>query len=267
MMTKKLWLLLMVSGGCFAQVGIGTFTVNNDAILELKSDGDNKGLLLGETALVSLTSPAPFASHVQGMTVYNIAVSATDPDNVFPGMYYNDGTSWKRMAVDGLSPALGDIKQSVLTADHDGWYLVDGRAVTLLPTAAQNNATTLGFTTSLPDANDRILKGRSSSEAFAAIGGSDSFTLAQTNLPDISYTGTSTSSGTHTHSYINRGATYWNYNTGVVGGLRFIDGLTVTTESAGAHTHTVTVPTGGTNTAVTFRPKYIVSQTFIYLGN
>lgn len=265
-MTKKLALLLLVSTSGLAQVGIGTVAVNNDAILELKSDDDNKGLLLSQAALVTLASPAPFASHVQGMTVYNTAVSATDPDNVFPGVYYNDGTSWKRMAIGADSPTLGDLKQSVLTADHDGWYLMDGRTVTLLPTAAQTNAAMLGFT-NLPDADDRILKGRSSTEDFADLGGVTSFTLAQANLPNITYTGNTSSAGAHTHGFTNRGANYWNYNAGAVGGLRLVNGATVTTGSAGAHTHTVTVPLGGSNTAVTFRPKYIVSQTFIYLGN
>lgn len=265
--TAKWALLLMVSGSACAQVGIGTATVNSDAILELKSTADNKGLLFSEVALTTLASPAPFAAHVQGMTVYNTATSTTDPDNVFPGMYYNDGSSWKRMAMDGLTPTLGDIKQSVWTGDHDGWYLLDGRALTSLSASAQSNAITLGLAANLPDADDRILKGRSNAEDFADMGGVTSFTLVQANLPNVNFTGTSTSAGAHTHSYTNRGATYWNYNVGGVAGLRNIAGASGTTGSAGAHTHTVTLPLGGSNTAVAFRPKYMVSQAFIYLGN
>lgn len=258
---------MLVSAGCFSQVGIGTVTVDGDAILELKSDTGKGGLLMSEVELVSLASPSPFPTHVEAMMVYNTATSSTDPDMIFPGLYYNDGTSWNRMATDELSPAYGDIKQSALTADHSGWYLMDGRALSLLSAAAQTKATALGIVGSLPDAEDRMLKGRSNTEDFADLGGSATLTLVQANLPAVTYTGNTTSAGAHTHSYINRGNTYWNFNAGAVGGLRFVNGATLNTGSAGAHTHAFSVPLGGSNTPVAFRPKHIVFQTFIYLGN
>ena len=41
------------------------------------------------------------------------------------------------------SANIGDIKYSVLKADHKGWYILNGRAVSSLPTVARNNASSL----------------------------------------------------------------------------------------------------------------------------
>ncbi|MBP1617594.1 MAG: hypothetical protein H6Q14_1421 [Bacteroidetes bacterium] len=65
---------------------------------------------------------------------------------------------------------LGDIKNSVRTIDHSGWYLLDGRAVSDLPANAQTAANNLGFTSSIPDATDRVLKTNSGSETIGATG-------------------------------------------------------------------------------------------------
>ncbi|MCW1961316.1 hypothetical protein [Chryseobacterium viscerum] len=73
-------------------VGVGTAAPNSDAILE--TSATNKGLLLPRVALTSSVASAPLASHTAGMFVYNTATAGVSPNNVIPGVYYNDGTRW-----------------------------------------------------------------------------------------------------------------------------------------------------------------------------
>lgn len=89
-----------------AQVTIGANEPpHNDALLDLKqiSGGTSeKGLLLPRVALKATNLPNPLTSHVQGMTVYNIAFSADDgsvaaENYLSPGFYYNDGAKWERL--------------------------------------------------------------------------------------------------------------------------------------------------------------------------
>jgi hypothetical protein len=91
---KKLLLLIITltaTSASLAQVGIGTTSPNNDAILELSSS--TKGLLLPRVALISTTSFAPLSAHTLGMSVFNTATAG----DVTPGTYYNDGTKWIRI--------------------------------------------------------------------------------------------------------------------------------------------------------------------------
>lgn len=248
----------------YSQVGIGTVSPSASSVLELSSA--NKGLVLSYVALSSTLSSSPFTSHTEGMLVYNTQTAGTIPNNVLPGVYYSDGTQWVRMAIDENIPKIGDIKPSVLVSDHEGWYLLNGRNISTLPSSAQANASTLGFGTLLPNSSDRILKGKNASEPFAAIGGSDSFTLALANLPNLTFTGTTSTNGAHQHSYNNNGNAYWNYNAGSLSATRFINTESRTTAIAGNHNHTISVPSGGLGTAITQKPNYMVTQYFIYLG-
>lgn len=248
-----------------SQVGIGTTTPSSSAVLELNSS--NKGLLLNSVSLNATTSPNPFTSHIEGMWVYNIASSGTIPDSVVPGLYYNDGTKWVMMSVTNDLPKLGDIKSSIVTTDHDGWYTLNGRNISTLPVPVQNNAATLGFTTQLPNTSDRILKGKNNVELIAATGGASNYSLTQANLPAYTITGTTTSAGAHTHSYVNNGNTSWNYNAGTLPATLFVTTLeSRTTQAAGDHSHTISVSSGGSGTAVSQYPKNISVQYFIYLG-
>jgi microcystin-dependent protein len=50
------------------------------------------------------------------------------------------------------SATIGDVKSGFQPADHAGWIVLNGRSTTELNAAQQANATSLGFTTNLPDA-------------------------------------------------------------------------------------------------------------------
>jgi hypothetical protein len=75
-----------------AQVTIGDLSeADKHAVLELKTNGDNKGLLLPGVPLVDLASYQPFASNdvPQGMLVYNTGTQ------FLKGLYYWNGTQWE----------------------------------------------------------------------------------------------------------------------------------------------------------------------------
>lgn len=85
----------MVALGVFAQVGIGNTNPNANALLEIgDATTTTQGLLLPRVDLVSTTSFAPMAAHLQGMVVYNKNTAG----DVTPGYYYNDGSQWVRIA-------------------------------------------------------------------------------------------------------------------------------------------------------------------------
>jgi len=94
----------------------------------------------------------------------------------------------------------------------------------------------------------------------AAAGGADSITLATANLPAHTHTGTTSSNGSHTHSYYNYKAissptkTYFG-NGSVSNGIynELSSGVLL---SAGAHTHTFTTSSVGSGTAFDNRPAY-----------
>jgi len=92
-----LFLLMMQSAGNVqAQIRVGGRTApNSNAVLDLNANdtiNGTKGLLLPRVELVSLTDATPLTAHIAGMKVYNTAMV----NNVFPGVYYNDGTKWVR---------------------------------------------------------------------------------------------------------------------------------------------------------------------------
>ncbi|MAP55513.1 MAG: hypothetical protein CL605_11485 [Altibacter sp.] len=79
----------------YGQVGIGNTNPNPDALLEIGDATTNtKGLLLPRVDLLATTNPSPLSGNIQGMVVYNKNTAG----DVTPGYYYNDGSSWVRIA-------------------------------------------------------------------------------------------------------------------------------------------------------------------------
>lgn len=87
----------------YAQVGIGTVTPDENAILEVSSS--NRGFLMPRIALTALNDPSPMNAHVAGMTVYNTVTSGTGENRVTPGFYVNNGSGWRRTGNDARSEA------------------------------------------------------------------------------------------------------------------------------------------------------------------
>lgn len=106
-MTKHFLLLvsLILSMQVIAQTGIGTPTPNASAKLDVFSD--TKGFLPPRVTLTSTNSFSPITGlsdassllTAAGLLIYNTATAGTAPNNVTPGFYYWNGTSWIRLIV------------------------------------------------------------------------------------------------------------------------------------------------------------------------
>lgn len=247
---------------------------NTDAILEL--EGKNKGLLMGTVALENILSASPMSKHEIGIIVFNTATSGSEPNNVKPGLYYNDGIMWQRMSLDQSFPNVGDIKQSFIANDHDGWYLLDGRAINKLPATAQASASHIKIQNNLGKADGRILKGATASGLQGQLGGSDSFSILQTNLPRVIVNGKTSTTDPHTHTI--RQQSFKTVNNMTFSSEKprkysvlddNADNVTIeqtTSSNSGEHVHDIKPNSLGKNVPIVFVPRNILANTFIYLG-
>jgi hypothetical protein len=82
----------------YAQLKVGNNpgTINADAMLDIEAT--DKGVLIPRIALTSTNLAAPLVNHISGMIIYNTATAGTGITAVTPGVYYNDGTEWLRIA-------------------------------------------------------------------------------------------------------------------------------------------------------------------------
>jgi len=94
--------VMMINVYVVAQnVGIGpnVFTPDNSAGVEMQFT--NKGLLIPRVALTSTTDGTTIPSPATSLMVYNTNTDGTAPNNVYPGYYYNQGTTtapkWVRL--------------------------------------------------------------------------------------------------------------------------------------------------------------------------
>ncbi len=270
----SLLFLSMLSQFATAQTGIGTVTPNENAVLDLSAS--SKTLILPQIADVAgITNP------VNGMVILSTQTNAVK-------LYENN--TWKNLHV--TNAMVGDIKMGVQPADHDGWILLDGRAVSSLTANQQLNAQSLGYTVNLPNATNKMLLGASTSYAINSSGGSA--LINQDNLPvvnlaagkSISYTPSGSvstdSAGSHSHGTIAEkggGVT----SSGSDWAVANDDGPGQTynqfsTASAGSHSHpatftgndaTLNLPALPLNAATQqpYMPPYIAFNTYLYLGN
>jgi hypothetical protein len=84
--------VLMNSAALRAQVTIGVMAEPQaDAVLELRTQNNNKGFLPPRISLTDPKLPEPLSAHVQGMVVYN---TNTANSLLIEGLYINNGTQW-----------------------------------------------------------------------------------------------------------------------------------------------------------------------------
>jgi hypothetical protein len=111
-----------------------------------------------------------------------------------------DGTVWANtVAATTSSASIGDTKFSYRTADHDGWYILDGRSVATLSGPAQAAAATLGWNTIIPNTKGMFPLAASPTALSGTIGGSN--TIARSALPNFTLTG-STGNESTPHSHV-----------------------------------------------------------------
>jgi len=126
---KKLFLLAGIFAltsitTLYAQVTIGKRQKPNpDAVLDLVTQGNNKGFLPPRIALVSPHSPAPLSANVQGMVIYNTTVLQ---DSLQEGLYINNGTQWVVLTQSPyLAPAWFYMPAFPLNVSSSGDFTVD----------------------------------------------------------------------------------------------------------------------------------------------
>lgn len=162
--------------------------------------------------------------------------------------------------------AYGTVKESLRTADHNGWYKLDGRAINTLPAAAQTNAAAIGLSGTLANANSRMMK----QGAPFATGGADTYTLIKGNMPNFTMSGVTTAAGGHTHT-VAFGGWGMDYAAGgnnvvVRTGGPVENTTNIAVDAAPNHTHALSVPTGGSNVPFSILPENITFTYFIYLS-
>lgn len=281
---KKIFLILLISlnSAAFAQVGIGTQSPATSAMLEVSSTA--KGVLISR---MTSTERAAIASPVKGLMVFDTTTNS---------LWVHNGLTWVNTASEAT---YGDVKSGFQAADHSGWIKLNGRAVTTLTATQKTAAASLGFTTNLPDATSVYLA--QNSTTLGSLSGSNTVALAQSNLPNVNFTGSAADAGSHGHTvdpngfYSNNAgnhshtlnpkfeATSFGWGIGW-GGNGFTSAGTTTTSSAGdhnhyidvpatystnapAHGHSVTVASGGSASPITVAPRTLSVNMFIYLGN
>ncbi|MEN9655151.1 MAG: hypothetical protein RL311_59 [Bacteroidota bacterium] len=292
----QLIVFLIFSFQMMSQTGIGTTTPNASAKLEVAAN--DKGFLPPRVALTSLNSASPISSPANGLMVINTASAGTFPNNVIPGYYYWNGSSWSAMQ----SSQYGDVKTGMQVSDHNGWVKLDGRPKSNLTASQQTQANVLGIGDNLPDATNAVLM--QSSGLLGTISGSMSTTIAQNQLPNISptitvtsTTATMSSAGAHQHPLNIVPSSTGGYAAGYPNAFKYqvapspmnesYSDITdrgelstyVTTAiigSSGTHSHTIDAHThsatstsingGVTQQSINITPRSLVVNTFIYLG-
>lgn len=177
------------------------------------------------------------------------------------------GVSWKKIS--GNTPMTiinyGDVKTGFQTSDHNGWVKLDGRLKSTLSATQQTQATTLGIGTNLPNATNSFLV--QNGTTIGSVTSSNTKNISQANLPNINFpTATTSYNGDHNHSFTrpNGDQSYNNGSGNTWWGGSW--GSTNYTSTNGGHTHTVTVSSGGSGTALDITPQSLSVNTFIYLG-
>lgn len=282
---------LSISASLFSQnVAInstGAAPVNSAA---LDVDMSDKGLLIPRIALTSTTVFTPITgTSTISLLVYNTATAGVSPDNVTPGFYFWNGSKWEKIVSKTEENTVGDVKQGFQISDHNGWVLLDGRMISTLTSSQQTAASSLGFSSTIPNASGKVLKMQG---ALGTTGGSSTVSISQSNLPNFNMSATTSSSGAHSHTGTTstNGAHSHNMSfhnddwNGGGGGNRSLEddagswysvstdvqgshNHTFTTTTDGTHTHTLTVNSGGSGVSLNVENSYLSTNTFIYLGN
>ena len=218
--------------------------------LEAQVDGN----LLLTVHNLNATELAGVASPITGSLAFN---STT---NSFTNY---DGTAWTQASTDIY---IGDIKTGFSNSDHDGWHVLDGRRLNRLPSNARAAASNLGFRGRLPNAQDALLKQSNGSQGLGDIGGNSQITLTQANLPNVDFSGTTSSNGNHNHSMSGYFSDERIRNNVDAYRNLLLAGGSITSSTDGNHNHGFTVNSGGSSVAIAQYQPFIVVNTLIYLG-
>ena len=204
----SLIVLIFLSFSYFAQVGIGTNTPDNSSILDLQAT--DRGILFPRMTTIQRTS---ISTPAVGLHVFDISTNS---------LWFYNGSFWVNYA---SQAKYGDVKSGIHIQDHEGWVLLDGRAINTLSPSQQAVVAALGWVGNIPNASNSYLV--QNGGALGAVSGSNSIALNQANLPNVNFTGITSNAGTHSHT---------------------TDPAAFNSSTTGAHVHSVDPPSTGTTT-------------------
>jgi hypothetical protein len=153
-----LFTALILSMHVIAQTGIGTTTPHASAKLEVASD--RQGFLPPQVTLTSTTDNTTIKNAAGtaitpavGLLVFNTATAGTSPNNVVPGYYYWNGSSWLRLIVptDNLNNITGVVSitkggTGTTTATGSGSVVLNNNPILTTPTLGVASGTSLALT-------------------------------------------------------------------------------------------------------------------------
>lgn len=114
---------------------------------------------------------------------------------------------------------------------------------------------------------DRAIIGAGSSYANGATGGATSVTLGTSNLPSHNHSGSTSSSGSHTHTVENNYFTTSSYyGLPKYGGNYLMNQVTGYTSWAGGHSHSASVNNAGSGSAFSILNTYVVRYMWERIG-
>lgn len=278
-----LLLLILIYTQSYSQVGVGTTDpkATFQVIGSPSSTGIADGIIAPRISRANLIAKTAYSSNQIGAIIYVTDLSGTVnsvTQNITEIGYYNfNGTSWDSMNSNSSKFHFGDTKQSFQTTDHSGWIKLDGRAKSTLTPIQVTRANDLGIGTNLPNATNAYLVQNGS--AVGSVTGSNTKTIAQSNLPDVALSGTTSSNGNHTHTIKVNDNGIITVAGGNVTAMKeaqsnWTSGAPANNANvindAGLHTHSITTNSingGVTQTSLDITPKSLSVNTFIYLGN
>lgn len=192
----------------------------------------------------------------------------------------------------------GDYKMSCRSSDFDGWLVCDGRTLSTTAYAALFDIISNTFVPSdtaldaglfmLPDARGSVVGGVSDQFGLGLTTGSASHAILQTEMPSHTHTGTTGTSGAHTHTLTDPG--HLHTETTINGGSNGSSGTpvgcadsslpkvtgvsniasSVTGVSVGSvpdHTHSFVTGVSGTGTPMSLmQPTLFAGTLFIFGG-
>lgn len=179
------------------------------------------------------------------------------------------------------TPDVGDIKQSIQSGDHNGWLICNGRSL------SKNNYPNLfsiigysfggsGNSFNLPNTSGRVIASVNNDHALGQTIGAETHTLSTSEIPGHIHTGTTDSSGLHTHTSNATGnpglmasdganTASTNLDTTVGEANLFTPPIALTINNAGDHTHNFTTSSiGGGSSHNNMQPTIFMGNTFIF---
>lgn len=253
-----------IEDGAAWEVGTGTYTASGTTLSRtvIESSNSDAAISLSGNAVVFATVAA---SDLQELVTFGETFTLPASDGTSGQVLTTNGAGTLSFSTPASLPAGVIVLWSGSIASiPSGWALCDG-------------------TSGTPDLRNRFVVGAGSTYAVDATGGSNTVTLAETNLPshshsfsgntsntgDHAHSGSTSNTGNHSHNlryYINSEGNNTEYSVGSSYGLH---GTTQTgntgahshnfnTNTTGAHSHSFSGTTGttGSGTALTITPTY-----------